>query len=73
VQLRKRAADAGLSVSAYLRSCTFDAESLRAQVKDALARLRAGESTGKAPHDALGSAPDLAPVRRSWLHWPSRA
>jgi hypothetical protein len=72
-QLRKRAADAGLTVSAYLRSCTFEAESLRAQVKDALAQLRSGESTGKAPHDASNLTRDLAPVKRSWLHWPSRA
>ena len=31
-QLRRRAAEAGLTVSAYLRSCTFEAESLRAEV-----------------------------------------
>ena len=31
-QLRKLAAEAGLTVSAYLRSCTFEAESLRAEV-----------------------------------------
>jgi len=40
-QLRRRASDAGLTVSAYLRSCTFEAESLRALVKDTLAQLRA--------------------------------
>lgn len=39
-QLHKRAAEAGLSVSAYLRSCTFEAESLRAMVKETLAQLR---------------------------------
>ncbi len=39
-QLRKRAAEAGLTVSAYLRSCTFEAESLRALVKETLAQLR---------------------------------
>jgi hypothetical protein len=39
-QLHRRAAEAGLTVSAYLRSCTFEAESLRAMVKDTLARLR---------------------------------
>jgi len=39
-QLRKRAAAAGLTVSAYLRSCTFEAEALRAQVKETLAELR---------------------------------
>jgi hypothetical protein len=68
-QLRKRAADAGLTVSAYLRSCTFEAESLRAQVKDALAQLRAGESGEKTPPNA----PHFVPVKHSWLRWPRRA
>jgi hypothetical protein len=40
LQLRARAGEAGLTVSAYLRSCTFEAESLRALVKDTLAKLR---------------------------------
>lgn len=39
-QLRERAAEAGLTVSAYLRSCAFEVESLRAQVKEALAQMR---------------------------------
>jgi len=39
-QLHSRAAEAGLSVSAYLRSCTFEAETLRAMVKDTMAQLR---------------------------------
>lgn len=39
-QLRERAAEAGMTISAYLRSCTFEAEALRAQVKEALAELR---------------------------------
>lgn len=39
-QLLRRAAEADMSVSAYLRSCTFEAESLRALVKDTLARLK---------------------------------
>lgn len=38
-QLRDRAAEAGLTVSAYLRSCALEVESLRAQVKAALAQL----------------------------------
>jgi hypothetical protein len=46
-QLRQRAAEAGLTVSAYLRSCTFEAESLRAMVKDTLAQLRAATTAGK--------------------------
>jgi hypothetical protein len=64
-QLRIRAAEAGLTVSAYLRSCTFEAESLRAQVKEVMAQLRAGESREK-PQVSVA-------VRRSWLHWPLRA
>lgn len=39
-RLRKRAGDAGLTVSGYLRSCIFEVESLRTQVKEALARLQ---------------------------------
>lgn len=38
-QLRERATAAGLTVSAYLRSCIFEAETLRAQVKDALQQI----------------------------------
>lgn len=41
-QLRERAAAAQLTISAYLRSCIFEAESLRAQVKEALTQMRAG-------------------------------
>ena len=58
-QLRNRAAEAGLTVSAYLRSCTFEAESLRAMVKDTLARLRTG-----APVEEPAVC---APTRRSWF------
>jgi hypothetical protein len=46
-QLHRRAAEAGLSVSAYLRSCTFEAESLRAMVKDTLAQLRSAQAQPK--------------------------
>lgn len=58
-QLQQRAAEAGLTVSAYLRSCTFEAEVLRAEVKEALARFRAVPST------EMPSA--QAPARRSWI------
>jgi len=44
-QLRQRAAEAGLSVSAYLRSCTIEVETLRAQVKETLAQLRQSSPT----------------------------
>jgi predicted DNA binding CopG/RHH family protein len=43
-QLRTRASEAGLTVSAYLRSCTFEAESLRAMVKDTLSKMRSENS-----------------------------
>lgn len=58
-QLHRRAAEAGLTVSAYLRSCTFEAESLRAMVRDTLAQLRSSKAQAKPA--------DLAPTRRSWL------
>jgi predicted DNA binding CopG/RHH family protein len=64
-QLRTRATDAGLSISAYLRSCTFEAEALRAEVKEALAQLRPAEPAAKAQ--------DSAPGKRSWFHWRTRA
>lgn len=61
-QLQKRAAEAGLTVSAYLRSCTFEAEALRAQVKEALAELRAARPAAKAEKVARGS----------WRGWLAR-
>ena len=55
-QLHQRAAEAGLTVSAYLRSCTFEAESLRAMVKDTLTQLRSATSQASP-----------APPRRFWF------
>jgi hypothetical protein len=63
-QLRKRAAEAGLTVSAYLRSCTFEAEALRAQVKEVLAELRSATSVSD---DLQVRKPKV--VRRSWSDW----
>jgi hypothetical protein len=40
-RLRQRAAESGLSVSAYMRSCVLEADHLRFQVKQALAEMRA--------------------------------
>jgi len=45
-RLHQRAAEAGLTVSAYLRSCTIEVEALRAQVKAALAELRLAAHQG---------------------------
>lgn len=44
-RLRLRAAESGLTLSEYLRSCVFEVESLRAQVKEALAALRASQKS----------------------------
>jgi hypothetical protein len=57
--LRQRAAEAGLTVSAYLRSCTFEVENLRAQVKETLARLRSVP-------DSMPSGPIRPAVPRWW-------
>jgi hypothetical protein len=68
-QLRSRAEAAGLSVSAYLRSCIFEVESLRAQVKEAVAQMRqTTASSAPAPsfpapnYAALGYAASSAPL-----------
>ena len=63
-QLRARAAEAGLTVSAYMRSCTFEAESLRALVKDTLAELQSAKTGEKTVSGA--------PSKRSGLGWMSR-
>ena len=60
-QQRQRAAEAGLTISAYLRSCTVEAESLRAQVKETLAQLRAESAREDAPAGVSASA--------SWFGW----
>lgn len=61
--LHQRAAEAGISVSAYLRSCVLEADALRKQVKDALLELKTAAKTDTAP----------APVRRSWFGWLRQA
>ncbi len=63
-QLRARAAESGLTVSAYLRTCILEVESLRSQVKEALARMRAPQ-TREEPHAAKGPAkPGPQPANR---------
>jgi hypothetical protein len=61
VQLHERAAAAQLSVSAYLRSCIFEAEILRAQVKEALSQIRSAEA-----------APSSQPKPKPAASWRSR-
>lgn len=60
-RLRKRAAEAGLTVSAYMRSCTFEAEQLRELVKGTLAQLRT--------EPVKASTDDAAGDRHGWRQW----
>ena len=72
-QLRRRAAEAGLTLSAYLRSCTLEVESLRAQVKQTLAEMR---SSDIGPRRPLMPQRQLAPAParsgKSLFAWLSR-
>jgi hypothetical protein len=61
-QIHQRAAEAGLTISAYLRSCTLEAETLRAEVKETLAQLRQSSPTrSEAIAPALSLRPSAAP------------
>ncbi len=66
-QLKRRAVEAGLSMSAYLRSCTFEAEALRSQVKEALAELRQANAT-----ENQGAPDKIRSSRFGWLRWLTR-
>ncbi len=65
-QLHRRAAEAGLTVSAYLRSCTFEAEYLRAMVKDTLLQLRSVPTQAKPANSAPPSRSRFYKITR-WL------
>jgi hypothetical protein len=72
-RLKRRAAEAGLTISAYLRSCTFEAEELRAQVKDTLAELRKVETpVGVDPHDTDARFKRRNTFKGIWLRWLRR-
>jgi predicted DNA binding CopG/RHH family protein len=68
-QLRERAAEAGLTVSAYLRSCIFEAEALRTQVREALAQFRSAAVTDAVADQKTPSKPvaSAAPAWRTRL------
>lgn len=73
-QLRERAAEAGLTVSAYLRSCAFEVETLRAQVKQTLAELRAATTAHTQPQpqpqpQSQAHAERIAAQHRGWTRW----
>jgi predicted DNA binding CopG/RHH family protein len=61
-RLRERAAEAGLTISAYLRSCALEAETLRAEVKRTLAELKTAAET---PTPAVQT-------RKPWFGWIGR-
>ncbi|MGB0064863.1 MAG: hypothetical protein WBP85_10505 [Terracidiphilus sp.] len=67
VRLRDRAAEAGLTISAYLRSCALEAETLRAEVKKTLAELKtvAETATPVTPTRKLSSL-------KPWFGWIRR-
>jgi len=65
-QLHLRAAEAGLNVSAYLRSCAFEVETLRAEVKATLAQLRSQSTPSE--RNPVSPSP-----RRPWLRFLTRA
>jgi hypothetical protein len=54
-QLHGRAAEAGLTVSAYLRSCAIEAERLRALVKETLAQLKPMAAAPERNRQPLGA------------------
>lgn len=61
-RLRERAAEAGLTISAYLRSCALEAEALRAEVKKTLAELKtAAEVPAPVPQ-----------AHKPWFAWMAR-
>jgi hypothetical protein len=67
-RLRQRAAESGISVSAYMRSCVLEAEHLRAQVKQALAEMRASIQPMALPTEPMGATgPALLPSRLAVL------
>ena len=71
-QLRVRAAEAGLTVSAYLRLCAFEADALRAQVKDVLAELRKTHKPETESASHVGTKTTTAGnsgSRLGWLRW----
>lgn len=77
-QVHARAAEAGITVSAYVRSCVVEAENLRAQVKQALAEMRAGTEAERArgEHERARGEPEHGSVRgwrsRLFPRWASR-
>ena len=59
LRIKDRASESGISVSAYMRSCVVDPDQLRAQVKQALAEMRALSARPEPNHfPALAASKD---------------
>lgn len=61
-RLHERAAEAGLTISAYLRSCALEAETLRAEVKKTLAELKTASETPQ----------QVVQAHKPWFGWIAR-
>jgi mobilization protein NikA len=72
-RLRDRAAESGMSVSGYMRSCVLDAEHLRLQVKEALAEMRASMAQQTPLPGALTMQADRTSVGGGWLQLLARS
>jgi hypothetical protein len=68
-RLRKRATEAGMTISAYLRSCTLEVESLRAEVKETLAQLRNSTPAPRAQDNKAGANRLFTSVPARLWHW----
>ena len=67
-QVRRRAAEAGLTISAYLRSCTLEVETLRTQVKQTVAQLRSSPSPAPETDGATATGGWIKDIGRRY--WP---
>ncbi|HVZ84608.1 MAG TPA: hypothetical protein VG893_13125 [Terracidiphilus sp.] len=66
-QVHARAEAAGMTTSAYLRSCLFEAEALRTQVKEALEQFRAAAPAEEKKPVRSEQASRLSWLRSRWL------
>lgn len=67
-QLRLRAKESGINVSAYVRSCVTEAENLRSQVRHVMAEMRALGAVSLIQRHALPSVTQQEPGEKaSWM------
>lgn len=66
-QLRLRAEESGINVSAYIRSCVMEAENLRSQVRHVMAEVRALGAASLIQRHALPPATPQTKENESWM------